>query len=168
MAAPERQFSTLHTFQMLLGPIRRDGRPVTGADDPMISNSIANRAMRDRISLAFIARGYLLNDRTPDFAVAFYATAREEMDVTEWDYGYPFDPRWRRSPRPVQIVTEFTQGSVIIDVIDPETRELIWRGEGKARLTGDLSKDVQLLADAAATIVGKFPEAPSALVAAIP
>ena len=166
MAAPDPGFSTLHTFRMLPAATRRDGRPISGDDDPMISNSIANRAIRDRISLAFIGRGYLIDERTPDFAVAFYATAREKLDVTVWDYGYPFHPRWPVYGPPVQRVTEYTEGSVIVDVIKPSTMELLWRGEGKARLSGDMSEDIQLLAKAAEAIVGKFPQAPPALVAA--
>jgi hypothetical protein len=168
MAAPDRGLSALHTFRMLPGPARRDGRPVSGADDPMISNSIANKALRDRISLAFIERGYLINERTPDFAVAFYASAREKLDVSVWDYGYPFDPRWRGRPQPVQTVTEYTEGSVVVDVIDPATRELLWRGVGQARLSNDMSENVQLLAKAAAAVVARFPQAPPALVATSP
>jgi hypothetical protein len=168
MAAPDRGLSTLHTFQMLPGPVRRDGRPITGADDPMISNSIANKALRDRIALAFIERGYLIDERTPDFAVAFYASAREKLDVTVWDYGYPFDPRWRGRARPVQTVTQYTEGSVIVDVIDPVTKELLWRGAGQARLSNDMSENVQLLGKTAAAVVARFPQAPPALVATAP
>jgi hypothetical protein len=150
---------------VLPGPARRDGRTVTGADDPMINNSIANRAIRERIERAFLTRGYLITERHPDFVVAFYATAEQKLDVTLWDYGYPFHPRWRGYPWPTQMTTEYTQGSVIVDVIDPYTRDLLWRGEGKARLSDDMSKNVELLAKAAEAIVAKLPPASGSLVA---
>lgn len=165
MASPDRGLSGLHTFRVLPGPTRRDGRAVTGADDPMISNSIANRAIREKIEMAFLRRGYLTTERHPDFAVAFYATAREKLDVTVWDYGYPFYPAWPRYGRPTQTVTEYTEGSVIIDVIDPRSRELLWRGEGKARLSDDMSKNVELLAKAAEAIIAEFPQPTGPLVA---
>jgi hypothetical protein len=168
MASPDRGLTGLHTFRVLPSPARRDGRAVTGADDPMISNSIANRAIREHIEKAFLGRGYLIAERNPDFAIAFYATAREKLDVTLWDYGYPFYPGWPRYGRPVQTVTEYTEGSVIIDVIDPRSRELLWRGEAKARLSDDMSKNVDLLATAAEAIVGKFPQSSGPLVAARP
>ena len=133
MAAPDAGFTALHTFQMLPGPARRDGQAATGVDDPMISNSIANRAIREQIVKAFEGRGYTRVERNADFAVAFYATAREKLDVNAWDYGYPFYPGSPRYPRPVERVTTYTEGSVIIDVIKPVTRDLLWRGEGKAR-----------------------------------
>jgi hypothetical protein len=166
MAAPEAGFSALHTFSMLPGPARRDGRPTTGADDPMISNSIANRAIRERIVQTFKDRGYTLDERNPDFAVAFYATAREKLDVMVWDYGYPFIPGWPRYGRPpMQSVTQYTEGSVIIDVVKPGTRDLLWRGEGRAELSGDPGDNVKQLAKAAEAIVAKFPQATERVVA---
>ena len=74
MAARDRGLSGLLTFRILPIPTRRDGRPPTGADDPVISNSIANRAIREHIERAFLGPGYLIAEWSPDFAVAFYAT----------------------------------------------------------------------------------------------
>jgi len=165
MAAPDAGFASLHAFRMLPGPARRDGRVPSGEDDPMLSNSIANQSLRERISRAFQDRGYTLDERNPDFAVAFYATAREKLDVTTWDYGYPFDPRWGRYGPPMQTVTQYTEGSVIIDVVKPRTGELLWRGVGKAELEGSADENLQRLVKAAETIVGKFPKGTSRVVA---
>jgi hypothetical protein len=165
MAAPDAGFASLHAFRMLPGPARRDGRVPSGEDDPMLSNSIANQSLRERISRAFQARGYTLDERNPDFAVAFYATAREKLDVTTWDYGYPIDPRWGRYGPPMQTVTQYTEGSVIIDVVKPRTGELLWRGVGKAELEGSADENLQRLVKAAETIVGKFPKGTSRVVA---
>jgi uncharacterized protein DUF4136 len=168
MAAPDAGLSTLHTFRMLAGPARRDGLPTTGADDPMISNSIANRALRARIQKAFEDGGYTIDERNPDFGVAFYATTREKLDVAVWDYGYPFYPGWPHYQRPLQTVTQYTEGSMIIDVVKPGTRELLWRGEGKAELTNDPNENVNQLGKAAEAIVAKFPRATSRVVAQQP
>lgn len=158
MVAPEADFTTQRTFRVLDAPVRRDGRPTTGADDPMVNNSIANRALRERITNAFVARGYSLVETDPDLAVAFYASAKEELDVSVWDYGYPIRSRW---PRPAyqQTITEVTEGSVVVDVIDPRTQELLWRAEGKVRLSDDPAENVKELAKAAEQVVKKFPAA---------
>jgi hypothetical protein len=168
MAAPDAGLATLHTFRMLSDPTRRDGRAVTGADDPMISNSIANRAIREQIVKSFEKRGYVLDERNADFAVAFYATAREKLDVAMWDYGYPFAPGWPRYSTPIQSVVQYTEGSVVIDVVRWPTRELLWRGEGKAELSDNPGENVKQLAKAAEAIVGKFPQATPRVVAARP
>ncbi len=168
MAAPDAGLATLHTFQILPGPARRDGQQATGVDDPMISNSIANRAIREQIINAFEGRGYVRVERSADFAVAFYATAHEKLDVTVWDYGYPFYPGWPRFPRPAERVATYTEGSVIIDVIKPVTRDLLWRGEGRAELSDDPNENVAQLGKAANAIIAKFPHATNAVVAVRP
>ena len=165
MAAPDAGLTALQTFRMMPGPTRRDGREANGLDDPMISNSIANRAIRDQIVKAFQDRGYTLDDRKPDFGVAFYATAREKLDVSVWDYGYPYDPRWPRMTFPIRTVTQYTEGTVVVDVVRLSTRELLWRGEARAALDDDPADNVRQLAKAAAAIVAKFPQATARVVA---
>lgn len=156
MVAPEANFAAPRTFRILEGPTRRDGRPLTGADDPMVNNSIANRALRDRIAREFTARGYRAAEGDADLLVAFYASTRETLDVTVWDYGYA--PRWPWPRMGVQQrITEVTEGSVVVDVIDPRTRELLWRGEGSARLSDDPAENIKELARAAAAVVKRFP-----------
>jgi hypothetical protein len=157
MAAPNAGLAALQTFRMLPPPVRRDNQPITGEDDPMINNSIANRAIRERIVKAFVARGYARNDRSPDFGVAFYATSREHLDATIWDYGYPFNPRWGRLGLPG--TSPSTAGSVVIDVVRWDTKELLWRGVGTAHLGDDANKNVSLLGDAVDEIIGNFPAA---------
>ena len=168
MAAPEASFAGLQTFRVLPGPARRDGRVVSGADDPMINNSIANRLIRESIVTAFQKRGYAIDETRPDFAVAFYASTREALDITAWDYGYPpFPgyPGWRRG-RSWQSVTVYTEGTVIVDVVNPRSRELMWRGEGKAYLSEDLNQQVKELAEAAGAIIAAFPRATPVVIAA--
>lgn len=157
MAAPDAGFSALHQFRMLAGPARRDGQAAARSDDPMINNSIANRALRLQIEKSFIERGYQPSAGVGDFAVAFYASAREKLDVTEWDYGYPFFPRWGRPTQ--QWVTTYTEGTVIIDVLRSSDRALFWRGEGHTKLTDDPKENLERLESAARAIVASFPHA---------
>lgn len=155
MSAPDTRFNDLHAFRILPSPARRAGLAPTVSDDPMIGNSIANRALRDRITKAMQDRGYGLDELDADFGIAFYATAKEKLDVSSWDYGYPSSPRW--PPYPSPMLVQYTEGTVVIDVVRLEPRALLWRGEGKAELTGDPARDVRQLSDAAAAIVAKFP-----------
>jgi hypothetical protein len=165
MAAPEVSFNDLHSFRMLPNPDRRDGRPVTGEDDPMVANSIANRALRGHIVRSFQDRGYALDNGNPDFAVAFYASAREKLDVLSWDYGYPFYPGWPRYPQQAPTVAQYTEGSVVIDVVRPGSRQLLWRGVGTAILSDDPTENLKRLTKAVEGIVAKFPEGTKRLIA---
>jgi hypothetical protein len=163
MAAPDAALASLHSFRVLPTPPRRDRRMVQGSDDPMIDNSIANQTLRDGITKAFQERGYMLNELTPDFTVAFYAAAREKLDVTVWDYGYPFRPRWPYYSH--QTATEYTEGSVVVDVLDARNGALLWRGEGKAEVSEQPMEMVRQLVKAANVIIARFPQAPPRAIA---
>ena len=168
MTAPDAGMAMFSTFRMLPVPQPRTVRGPEGAYDPMVNNSITNRALREEITAAFKGRGYVVSELSPDFEVAVYASAYDKLDVTAWDYGYPYWPRraWPRQPR--ELVTQYTEGTVIVDVVRPRTRELLWRGSGTAALTEDPTEDVQELRKVAAAVIKKFPRAPQRALALVP
>jgi len=122
----------------------------------MLVNSISNRALRTDLVTGFQNRGYVLSDH-PDFAVAYYASASEKLDVAEWDYGYRYDPLWWSEPGPYPPAVTYTEGTVIVDVINPSTKELLWRGQGVAAVDTDPNKFARELRKAVDAIIAKFP-----------
>ena len=155
-AAPSATFSQLHRFRILTPPPRSAGRPLP--DDPMLVNSISNQVLHTSITDAFLARGYELDPTSPDFTVAYYASAREKLNVTLWDYGYR--RRWGGwyAGGPLDVST-YTEGTLIVDVIDAKSNELLWRGRGQAVTSSDPAEYQQHLRDAVQAIVRKFPMA---------
>ena len=57
------------------------------------------------------------------------------------------------------MVTQYTQGTVIVDVIDPKTMDLLWRGQGVATVSDDEAEYERELKKTVAAIVDKFPGA---------
>lgn len=166
LSAPDARVDAFHTFRILPQPPRRDVQPTPGTDDPMVNNSITNLALRQSIVQAFQDRGYVLDERRPDFAVAFYASATEKLDVTQWDYGYPYYPRWRQPLPPADRLTTYTEGSVVVDVIDPATRQLLWRGHGTAEVSDSPREMTKRLQQVAEKVIAAFPRATPREVAA--
>jgi hypothetical protein len=158
VSGPATDISTLQTFRMLPTPVSRDDVALD-ANDPMLVNSLTNRELRRHIVAGFIGRGYRVDEERPDFVVAFYASTRPTLDVTNWNYGYPFRPRWWRGweLRPGPIVTEYTEGTVIIDVLEPKTKELLWRGRGIAMVSDDVNVYVKELCATVHAILDEFP-----------
>src|SRR5207302_7301501 len=112
------------------------------SSDPMLVNAISNRALRGDVLNGFLARGYQMSD-APDFLVAYYASAKEKLQINDWGYGYGVYPRWwgwGAGVAPQETVDQYTEGTVIVDVIDPRTKELLWRGVGKADVSDDETK----------------------------
>jgi hypothetical protein len=156
MVAPDANLASLRTFRVLNVPTRR----VAGSEipnDPMLENSITNRALRNHLVNAFSAHGYTLDPANPDFTVAFYASRRGELDVTAWDYGYPGRwGGWRGGPGMVA-ARPFVEGTVIVDVVNPKTHELVWRGRGMSDVSDDPESYAANLNRTVIEIVKRFP-----------
>lgn len=166
--APDAMVAGRRTFRIMSVPPRRADVASARSDDPMLANSITNRALVDDLTRAFEARGYTPSADSATFSVAYYASAREKLDITNWDYGYPnwgygwgrrgwWGPRFGPSPYPA--VTQYTEGTVVIDVIDPASKNLLWRGEGVSDVSDDPATYSKQLNKTVTAIVSKFPAA---------
>jgi hypothetical protein len=152
--SPDAQLAGRTTFRILHVPAPQDGASLMSAD-PMLDNSITNRAIREEIRNAFEKRGYRFSPEAPDLDIAFYATAAPKLDIRAFDYGYT----WSGFPRQYVDVEQYEQGTVIVDVVDPATHRLLWRGQGVARVDPDPNKYVKEIRKAVDEIVEKFPAA---------
>lgn len=177
---PGANLTGLRTFYVLSPPTRSANATPLSANDPMLDNSITNTALRGDLSQAFQSRGYVPTGRQgADFVVAYYAGSKEKFDTTYW--GPTFDPGWRYSYRGRRgwawpyygagyyggpyygnggaTVNEYTQGQVIVDVTDPRTSELLWRGQGVEPVSSDPAKYANDLQGVVNAVVAKFPQA---------
>lgn len=120
--------------------------------DPMLNNSIIDRVVRATIRQSFEARGYRMTDDDPDFIVGYYTRARERLDLSnvyDCGYGYGYYNRYNYGC----YIDEYTEGMVIVDVIDPKSEELVWRGSGVARVSDNPNKYLNQLGKAIGEIV---------------
>ena len=165
MAAPNATVTRFHSFHLLPTPRRLDGRHESGAYNPMVSSSIANRALRATVSGDLEALGYHDAEWMPDFVVAIYASTREQLDLDHWEYGYHQAPRWWPMTLPDQAATSDQEGTLIIDVVNSETLDVLWRGTATIALDHDPLRNAKELVNAAAAIINRFPHAKPIVVA---
>jgi hypothetical protein len=186
---PDADLAALHTFYVLNAPTRNENATPLAANDPMLDNSITNKALRGDLAQALEARGYTAASRQDaNFLVAYYAGTSTKLDTTYWA-GSRMDPAWRYSYRgrrswawpyygaayygPMNpwgyggsaTVTSTTEGKVIVDITDPRTNELIWRGQGVEPVSDDPVKYADALEGVVGAIIAKFPSAQSGPVA---
>ena len=151
--APGADLRSRPTFHLLRPRMRRDMQ--LSSNDPMLVNSITYRRIRGEISHALEQRGYQYSEDNAAMDVAYYATSQRRLDVRTWDYGYG----WRRFwPRQRTEVDEYQEGTVIIDVVDPATHELLWRGQGRSQVSDDPERYASQLENTVDKIIAKFPE----------
>jgi hypothetical protein len=94
-------------------------------DNPLMRDPLIRSHVRTSIDTTLAAKGYrLIESGRPDFLVAYYFTARNRVDVT-YGYWYPYPDVYR-----------YKEGTLIIDIVDPEKKQLIWRGWATGVLHG--------------------------------
>ena len=67
--------------------------------------------------------------------IVYHIGTQEKIQVTDWGYRYS-DYYWGYGGRQIDVY-QFTEGSVVFDLIDSETNNLVWRGTG----TGVVNQD---------------------------
>lgn len=115
---------TLKTFQF------KEQRRISR--DPLANNDIWASTVRDAIREDLTAKGFEeTSNGNPDFYVAFYVGLQDRYDVESMGYGLPVFHRrgWWGWPGGYDVwAVPYTQSTVIIDVIDARTNQLVWRG----------------------------------------
>ena len=115
---------TLRTFEF------KDQRRISR--DPLANNDIWANDVRAAVRKDLGDHGYVeATNGRPDFYVAFYVGLRNRYDVNAIDYGMPVFHRrgWWGWPRAYDVwAVPYTQSTVIVDVIDARTNQLVWRG----------------------------------------
>jgi uncharacterized protein DUF4136 len=116
---------TLKTFEF------KDQRRISR--DPLADNEIWANNVRDAIRNDLMHHGFVeATNGQPDFYVGFYVGLEDRYDVNALGYGMPvFRPRfgWWGWPRRYDVwAVPYTQSTMIVDVIDARTNQLVWRG----------------------------------------
>lgn len=130
-------FSNLKTYNWVAGP-----QPIAG--DTRIDNTLTNQRIRNAIDQALAAQGYVkTSSGTSDFLVSYQAAIEGKLNVTTIDIPYQTpstrdlvtgsSSTWNLAHGGREtFVNQYDEGSLFIDIVDPKTNELMWRGTGKA------------------------------------
>jgi hypothetical protein len=107
------------------------------------------------VNLELDSRG--LTESTPrraDFLVATYTSLQRKVRVSHVGYGYG---RWYGGLRGgTSYRHEYAVGSVVVDVIDPDRRELVWRGVAESAFSSPNPSD-EKVAKVVARVLADFP-----------
>ena len=129
--------------------------------DPLADNDIWANDVREAIRNDMSAHGLTeATSGSPDFYVAFYVGLKDRYDINSLGYGLPvfrrgFSNAWWGWPRGYDVwAVPYTESTVIIDVIDAHTNQLVWRGYDTDTLnTGNPDKTLTKAVD---KVVARF------------
>jgi hypothetical protein len=111
--------------------------------DPLRADTLLDNRIKDALRSQLEARGYqYATDGNPDFLVCYFASSMERQNIQDFGYGFPRRWRWGFGP---QIWTNYyTVGSVVVDFVDPSSKQLIWRGIASQTVSGISPSDKQV------------------------
>jgi hypothetical protein len=145
---PEYDFSKLKTFGFLPIP-----------DDAGIDQINATR-LSDAIKANLTSKDYTLSDKA-DFGVAVFFSKKTKTSVQSYGYGYGYG-YWGRpgmyGTGGVD-VTQYDEGTLVIDFIDMAENKLVWRGIGTGTLsqTTSVEERTEKINNAVSQILAQFP-----------
>jgi len=153
-------FAALKTYNWLPAPKKSE------------VNQLTIRNIEFAVDKQLQAKGLETSPEKPDFLIAVYVTKRTQVDTEQWGYAYGNGnffyggryPRFGGAPsnydfRSGTDTYVYDIGTLIIDFVDPKTRELIWRGTATAEIDPS-APQIELVNNAVARVLQNFPPPP--------
>lgn len=110
------------------------------------------------------AKGFKITSDNPDFSIATHVGRKDKVRVMNWGYGYaPYGRYWGATWGPGGVdVYQYEEGSLMLDFVDPKSKNLIWRGSCKAQVDSSPTPEARekLINEAVTKILDKFPPSP--------
>jgi hypothetical protein len=148
------RFGTWKSYIWLAHPGGQDTRAYGKRVAPLVPSAV---------DAALAGKGYQRVEANPDFRIGWHAGVGDRLDVNEINsyYGYNWG-RWFPGGGVAYssgYISEYAEGTLIIDVVDVKSNDLVWRGRSgtalkKLKTDADLQKAV---AQAVTRILAEFP-----------
>ena len=161
-------FSQYHTYTWM-------DPSVKAGQNPLYYNQIATQNVEQTVDQVLSGRGLQKNDRRPDLLIGYNFFVQEKTrNVSSyngpvgmygpyygwgrWGYG-GWGPSWWgwNSYGPMYNQQQYEAGTLVVDMVDAKTKQLIWRGSVQ-NAVGDPARINQQLTREVAQIVERFPQ----------
>lgn len=138
--------------------------------NPVYDSDLINDRIRNTVEAEFAKRGIVKSSRNPDFIVRYHTYTEDKRTTMgehpfnyRWSmwgfhpfaFGFGFPGYWMNPPQ----VQEYTEGTLILDIFDKRSDELVWRGSvsGSVEDVAGLKKQIEKGIKA---IMKKYPVSP--------
>ena len=136
--------------------------------DPLVDNSLMNQRVRRAVEKQLAVQGFTKaeGETAADFLITYHVSSAKKYTVDSFYTGYGYYPCWGcygfndfRTQHTT--VREYNQGTFMLDVIDPASSGLLWRGIAGKRLSESSTPQERdmLVNEIVAAILAKFPPA---------
>jgi hypothetical protein len=116
------------------------------------AQTIADQTIESSLKQSLAAKGLTeaAPGQNPDFLVAHHVKEQQKLDVDTLGYGFYGWPGGAD-------VTQYTEGTLIVDFIDPQTKQVFWRGTATAVVNHPESPDTGKIAKVVGQVIDRYP-----------
>ena len=115
------------------------------------AETLADQSIRSALAQNLSAKGLTeAPTGNSDFLVAYHVKEQQRLDADTVGYGF-----WGMGGP--GYVTEYTQGTLIVDFIDPQTKKVFWRGTASDVVNHPESPNTAKLDKAVGQLVDRYP-----------
>ncbi len=125
---PDADFTRFKTYAWIAQP----ASVVGDAAAVRQSNTLLDKRIKEAVDRELAKEGLTIDANVPDLVVAYHTGVENKVDVTDW--GYTYGSYYYGYPRRDVTVDQYQQGTLIVDLIEQKTMELVWRGSAEATL----------------------------------
>jgi hypothetical protein len=128
--------------------------------------SILTERLKQSVARELEQRGYVRDDASPDLRVNFFVNVEQKQQITTtptaaipYDYGYYGYRTGLYEHWPAYDIHsyEYTQGTLTIDLVDVERRQLVWSGVAEGRLTeAELRAPEEAIEEAVSAVMAQY------------
>jgi hypothetical protein len=144
--------------------------PRLSVADPRIDAPLLEKRVREAVMNQLTVKGYTYKlAGVPHFYVAYEVALKKKLKVGTGAGAYGFDPGWgwhhrgrftSRAGSPNPYVRDADAGSLALNIIEPRTEKVIWRGVAEAHIDPDRDserKKIERINRAVQLLLERFP-----------
>jgi hypothetical protein len=113
-------------------------------------------------------RGFIEDLDNPDLYVTYHTSSHEELQFSVTGYGYGYGAGWGWDPYwggpsaagggASTTISTYEKGTLVIDIWDAKTKQIVWRGSAVAAIPEDPKKGEKLINKALEKMIKQFDE----------
>lgn len=129
---------------------------IESGKNPLHYNELNDKRIKSAVLEQLQMQGYTLASTDPDLIVHYHIIVDDQSVVTTEPFGYRYGPYWMQMQTNVYA---YREGTLILDLMDNKTNNLIWRGWAVTAIDEvNPEKVEELIKTAVKKIFRKFPK----------
>jgi hypothetical protein len=127
------------------------------AKQAMQRNDLLDKRIRNAVDARLAEKGLTRDTKSPDLLVVYHLGIEDKVQVTDWGYRYS-DYYWGYGGRDIDVYN-YKEGTLMIDLVDANTHQLVWRGAAQKPLDEKSSpeKAEQTINNVVGKILSQYP-----------